>query len=31
MIVGCVLDYYIVYVLLSKVTTKGRDSIKKEK
>jgi hypothetical protein len=24
MIVGCTLDYYIIYVLLSKVTTKGK-------
>ena len=29
MIVGCTLDYYIIYVLLLKVTTKGeRDSIR---
>ena len=24
MIVGCILDYYIIYVLLLKVTTKGK-------
>jgi len=24
MIVGCTLDYYIIYVFLSKVTTKGK-------
>jgi len=27
MIVGCILDHYIIYVLLLKVTTKGRDSM----
>jgi len=27
MIVGCTLDYYIIYVLLLKVTTKGNDRI----
>ena len=25
---GCTLDYYIIYVLLLKVTTKGMDNIK---
>ena len=24
MIVGCILDYYIIYILLLKVTTKGK-------
>jgi len=31
MIVGCILDYYIIYVLLLKVTTKEKGSYIKKK
>ena len=31
MIIGCKLDYYIIYILLSKVATKGMGDCKKKK